>query len=251
MSEELATDNLFRAISPELAHMGVREQEDAAKTPILTGYFARFDEWTEINSHFEGRFMERIAPGAFAGSFERSTPKALFQHGRDPELGDKVLGGPVTVREDEEGAAYEVPLFPSVPPLLLDGLRAGAYGASFRFSVPDDGQEVNRKPARSEHNPEGLPERTITSAQVHEFGPVTFPAYSGATAGIRSLTDEFRPVDFDHEVARMAREHPSDLARVIERALHDPEAPKETPPEPAPQPRFRSREEYLAWMSQT
>jgi hypothetical protein len=26
-----------------------------------------------------------------------------------------------------------------------------------------------------------------------EFGPVTFPAYPGATAGMRSLTDRFTP----------------------------------------------------------
>lgn len=42
---------------------------------------------------------------------------------------------------------------------------------------------------RSTWNPDALPERTIRSAQVFEFGPVTFPAYVGATAGIRSPTD--------------------------------------------------------------
>jgi hypothetical protein len=236
-------DNLFRALYP-----GVELREVADGQPVLTGHFARFDEWTEIDSHFEGRFMERIAPGSFAKSFEASIPKILFQHGRDPEVGDKVLGSPATVREDEQGAYYEVPLFPSVPALIVDGLRAGAYGASFRFSV--EGEEVVRKPERSDHNPDGLPERTITEARVAEAGPVTFPAYAGATAGIRSITDEFRPRDFDSELARMAHEHPQDLAAQIAKALKGSEA---EPPEPkaSTPPRFRTREEYLQWITKT
>jgi len=67
----------------------------------------------------------------------------------------------------------------------MDGLRAGAYGSSFRFQVQAE-QYVN-SPVRSDHYPAGLPERTITEAKVFEFGPVTFPAYAGATAGVRAL----------------------------------------------------------------
>jgi hypothetical protein len=52
-------------------------------------------------------------------------------------------------------------------------------------------QQWDDHPAASEHNPDGLPERTITEARVPEFGPVTFPAYADATAGVRSLTDRF------------------------------------------------------------
>jgi phage head maturation protease len=194
---------------------------------------------------FEGRFMERIAPGAFTDSFASLTPKALFQHGRDPEVGDKVLGSPVTVREDDVGAAYEVPLFPSVPPLIVDGLRAGAYGASFRFSVTAD--DVVRKPGRSTHNPEGLSERTITKADVAEFGPVTFPAYAGATAGIRSMTDDFRPEDFSSQLDLMVRKHPRELAARLQAAMKGSEA-EPTQPQPS---RFRTREEYLQWLSKS
>jgi len=42
------------------------------------------------------------------------------------------------------------------------------------------------------HNPDAIPERTILQTQVFEFGPVTFPAYEGASAGVRSLTDWYR-----------------------------------------------------------
>jgi phage head maturation protease len=246
---ELPTENLFRAIYPGVE---VRDTEGDGP-PILAGHFARFNEWTEIDSFFEGRFMERIAPGAFRDSFAQFTPKILFQHGRDPDLGDKVLGSPATVREDDTGAYYEVPLFRSVPPLIVDGLRAGAYGASFRFSV--DEEEVVRKPERSDHNPDGIPERTITKTTTYEAGPVTFPAYAGATAGIRSLTDQFRPHDFQDELTELARERPGELAKRIERALRGTAqtgsaAEHVEPPPPTP-PRFRSREEFLAWMSQS
>ena len=37
-----------------------------------------------------------------------------------------------------------------------------------------------------------FPERMIRETQVFEFGPVTFPAYEGASAGVRSLTDWYR-----------------------------------------------------------
>jgi hypothetical protein len=45
--------------------------------------------------------MERIAPGSMAESFAARTPKVLFHHGRDPEVGDKVLGIPSRLEEDE------------------------------------------------------------------------------------------------------------------------------------------------------
>lgn len=38
-----------------------------------------------------------------------------------------------------------------------------------------------------------LPERTVRAVQMEEFGPVTFPQYPGAIAGMRSLTDRFYP----------------------------------------------------------
>jgi HK97 family phage prohead protease len=169
----------------------VRGEEGEPLT--LHGYFARFNVWAEIDSVFEGTFLERISPGAFSRTFaeDRSRMRVLFQHGRDPVAGSKPLGPIVTLREDGAGALYEVPLLDTgYVREIVPGLRAGLYGSSFRFRVTRE--EVVERPPLSGYNPRGLPERTILEARVVEFGPVSFPAYDGTTAEVRSLTDWYR-----------------------------------------------------------
>ena len=47
-------------------------------------------------------------------------------------------------------------------------------------------EEFVEDSGRSAHNPDRLEERTISEAQVMEFGPVCFPAYAGATAELEA-----------------------------------------------------------------
>lgn len=215
-------DNLVRALSDGLE---VREAEAEGGMPTLAGHFAVFDQWSEIDSVFEGNFLERIASGAFAKTIEEKGTgiKVLFNHGRDPQVGNKPLGLPQVLKEDQTGAYYEVPMLDTTYNRdLIPGLLAGAYGASFRFRVVKE--EMTVEPERSPYNPEGLPERTIKEAEVFEFGPVTFPAYAGATAGLRSLTDEYV---IEHFTSGPGLQK---LARYVE-GLREPE--QTTPPEPA------------------
>lgn len=154
----------------------------------LIGHFAVFNTWAPINSRREGRFLEKIAPGALRRSITegRSNIRVMLEHGQDPTVGLKPLGVVEDLREDARGAAYAVDLFDtSYVRELLPALEAGQYGASFRFEVQRE--EFVQFPGRSTHNPDGLAERTITEANVHEFGPVCFPAYSTASAYVRSL----------------------------------------------------------------
>jgi HK97 family phage prohead protease len=226
-------ENLIRA----LAEAPTLERSAPDAMPTLTGHFAVFDQWTEINSVHEGRFLERLASTSMDKTIaeSRDQMRVLFQHGKDPQIGDKVLGPIAKLETDGTGARYEVPLLDtSYNRDLIPGLEAGLYGASFRFQVMNE--EFESKPKRSEYNPEGLPERTITEARVREFGPVTFPAYAAATAGLRSLTDEFLFGKFIDNPDRL-REL---LEALVARSIVEPE-PSEaaTPPitpDPEPEP---------------
>ncbi len=214
--------DLYRACFPAVE---MRGEFDTETPPMLTGHFSVFDSPTEIDSLREGNFIESISPGAFKKTFaeNRSNMKVLFQHGRDPQIGNKPIADIVTLHEDDRGAFYEASMFEGLDPLVESGLRAGVYGASFRFTVMRE--DVNRTPGESSTNPRGLPERTIREAQVAEFGPVTWGAYKGATAGVRSITDTILDVDaLAYAGAIILDEERMNQARIfVSRDLPEPE----------------------------
>jgi HK97 family phage prohead protease len=235
-------DNLVRAwVAPDATEL--RAKADGGDT--MVGHFAVFNSWTEIHSAYEGQFLERIAPGAFDDSFtSRSNQiRVLYDHGADPMIGNKPLGTPDVLREDDKGAYYEVSLFDaSYVNDLKPAIRSGQVGASFRFKVT--GEEWASPTASTPHNPQRLDERTITGVTLYEFGPVTFPAYPDATAGLRSRTDEFIE-HFLNDPAFVARFKDRAGPAVVEhiRASLPPtvtadtetiEAPTEPNPEPTP-----------------
>jgi HK97 family phage prohead protease len=151
--------------------------------------FSRFNTWYEINSWWEGRFLERTARGAFRKTIRENGPavKVLFNHGFDFNIGDKILGPIDTLREETDSPLGVVPLFDtSYNRDLEPGLRAGVYGSSFMFRVIKD--EWDNEPGKSDDNPDGLPERTIKEVRLFEFGPVTWPANPDATAGLRCVS---------------------------------------------------------------
>jgi HK97 family phage prohead protease len=238
-------DDLVRA---QPGDFELRAAEADGGMPTMAGHFAVFDQWTEIHSLYEGHFLERVAQGAFRKTFEenRNGIRVTFNHGQDPSLGDKVLGPITLLEEDDLGARYEVPLLDtSYNRDLLPGLQAGLYGSSFRFRVTKE--EFVKDPKKSATNPDGLPERTVREAQVMEFGPVTYPAYAGATAGVRSLTDLYVMERFTREPARL-RQLLEALRDV--KALPEDGAALHSAPESRPAPRrFHSRDEWLAYIT--
>lgn len=186
-----------------VAGVNLRNQDGGGTLEIT---FARFNEWVEIHSWREGRFLERIQPGAFADTFTERAGliKCLFDHGHDPSIGNKPLGPVIDMRETDEGPVGVVEL---IDASYVSDIRAGlmsdppVYGASYRFGVYRNQQESvvgetwDRSPGKSDHNPDGIPERSLTRLNVAEFGPVTFPADEGTTglASVRSLDDRFDP----------------------------------------------------------
>ena len=194
----MTTTELYRSTEA----MTLERNDDGTPGRRLSLTFARFNVWNEIYS-WEGRFLELLEPGSFAETFAERGPegtgmlRALFQHGRDPVAGNKPLGPVVEAREDDIGPRFEVDLLDvGYVNDVRAGIIAGLYGASYRFGVRMGGDGVlaeswDYKPARSEHNPEGIPERRIHAVNVAEAGPVTFPADEGTNdagmVGVRSL----------------------------------------------------------------
>lgn len=174
-------DDLIRMVELPAAEIEFRnEQTDDGRLGTLYGYAARFNNETVING-WEGNFRERIAPGAFRKTLEDRADKikVLFNHGFDPSIGDKPLGKPSLMQEDDRGLLVEVPLDDtSYNKDLVASLRSGALdGMSFRFSVVRDDETDDGA---------GLPLRTLKEVRLYEFGPVTFPAYEATTAGVRA-----------------------------------------------------------------
>jgi phage head maturation protease len=155
----------------------------------LEGYFATWTKpsgetnWYEINNRAEGRFLESVAKGSLARSFERpSAIKVLLEHGHD-HIGNRPLGVTESLREDDYGARYAARLFDvDYVRSLVPALAAGQYSSSWRFSVQDESYDP--KPARTAFNPTGLPQRVIRDASVKEYGPCLFGASPTATAGL-------------------------------------------------------------------
>jgi phage head maturation protease len=172
----------------------LRMEDKGAGLGTLEIRFSAFNVWYTVDSVREGKFLERTIPGTFADTIveDRSAQRVLFDHGFDPQIGNKVLGPIDDLREEADSPVALVPLFDtSYNRDLQPGLLAGVYGSSFRMRVPKGGDSWNDRPGKSDYNPDGLPERTISKVRALEFGPVTFPANPSATAGVRSMTDHF------------------------------------------------------------
>lgn len=185
-------DNLLRARMDNQTAGPLTEVRDDSGDgrQHLVGHFAVFNEWSEIDS-WEGRFLERLAPGSARKTIreQRDSVKVLFDHGHDPTLGNKPLGPIVSLSEDPTGVSYDVSLIDTDynRDFIVPAAREGLLGASFRFSVV---KETWVEPARgTDWNPNKIRERTIQEFRLFEFGPVTFPAYQQATAGLRSKFD--------------------------------------------------------------
>lgn len=159
---------------------GVKIETRSEGVLTLAGYASVFyragEPGTEFQLHED--MVERIHPTAFARALrDRHDVRALFNH--DPSL---LLGrstaGTLRLSTDSRGLRYEIDLpDTSVGRDVAESIKRGDItGSSFAFT-----------PAISEFSESGgMTVRTIRDVALYDVGPVTYPAYEGTTAGMRS-----------------------------------------------------------------
>jgi HK97 family phage prohead protease len=158
--------------------------EPAGDGLTFSGYAAVYNSVTRINSAYEGKFDEQVAPGAFARFLRQQMPVLMFEHGQHPLIGSMPLGVIQRASEDETGLHIEARLSDNwlIEP-VRDAVRDGAVtGMSFRFKVPKGGDRWERRAG-------DVDLRTLLDVDIPELGPVVFPAYEPTTAAVRSALD--------------------------------------------------------------
>ena len=154
-------------------------------------------EGAEVRVSGDGRYLEGV--GIVFGT--RSEPLGGFVEVIDPEVtidtpGDLVatfnhdtgalLGrassGTLQTSRDAEGYRYRVEIPDTTAGRDLRELvkRRDVRGSSFTFDVPDGGDTWERKAG-------GIALRTVKALNLHEIGPVVFPAYPETSVAIRAL----------------------------------------------------------------
>lgn len=167
----------------------------------LEGYAAVFDSPTRIRG-WEGDFEETIRAGAFTRSLKERTPVLQYDHGKDLRVGSVPIGSIDEVREDAKGLYVRARLYdnPVVEPVRQAIAGRSIRGMSFRFEVPEGGDTWTRSGSAEK--------REIRDADVHELGPVVFPAYDTTSVTVRSLLAQLDPGERDalvREVAELLR----------------------------------------------
>ncbi|MFI6681888.1 HK97 family phage prohead protease [Kribbella sp. NPDC050470] len=184
----------------------------------LEGYGAVFDTPARIQDWF-GSWYESIARGAFKKTLRAKTPVLQFDHGRDARTGSVPIGSINELTEDERGLFVRARLFenPVVEP-IRQAIEGGAIdGMSFRFNVTrEEWRDADGKKLKPEEiddllwvGTEGI-QRTIQEVELHELGPVVFPAYDATSVGVRSMLSKLDP----EERAALVKEVVAELRRL-------------------------------------
>lgn len=154
--------------------------EPASDGLTLEGYAAVYDSPADVVD-WEGEFTEVIKPGAFARAVRQNPrPVLQFDHGQHPLLGSIPIGAIKSLREDARGLFVSAKLHDNwLTEPVRDAIAEGSItGMSFRFTVPDGGDEWSRGDSGRL--------RTLHDVDVLELGPVVWPAYADTAVSVRS-----------------------------------------------------------------
>lgn len=147
-------------------------------------YYRAGDAGTEYKL-YDG-MVERIRPGAFKSAMAEDDVRALFNHDTNQVLG-RASAKTLKLTSDAKGLRYEIELPDTTTGRDVAELlkRGDVTGSSFSFALSPDGEKYVTEKAGDAR----VQVRWLESVRLYDVGPVTFPAYTGTTAGIRSADD--------------------------------------------------------------
>lgn len=166
------------------------QRNEENKSKVIRGYAAVFHDSSKEGTEYWlwDDIVERIRPGAFTDAInQKQDVRGLFNHSPDWVLG-RLSSGSLRISQDSVGLYYEIdengedPQWRSVA-AKID--RGDVDGSSFAFIPTSVTWETE------ERNGKKYDVRWVNSADLFDVGPVTFPAYSGASSG-RSVSNEER-----------------------------------------------------------
>jgi uncharacterized protein len=165
--------------------------EGDTTTPKIIGTGAVYYDGTpqteyELWNFGSERCVERILPGAFDKAISRPDDcRGLFNHDPDNVLG-RTASGTMRLTTDEKGLQYEIdPDDTSISKDVQRFLARGdVTGSSIAFTVDEERWTETKK---EDESWEIL--REIISVTLYDAGPVTYPAYTSTTSGLRAAGD--------------------------------------------------------------
>lgn len=152
----------------------VRSDENGSK--VITGHGAVFNR----QSQNLGGFVEQVAPTAFNKTISEADVRALINHDANILLG-RNKADTLVLTADGVGLRYDI-----TPPdttvardwlVLLE--RGDISQSSFSFRAVDVDWGLTD---------DGTPLRTLLEVALYDVGPVTFPAYLDADAGVSAAS---------------------------------------------------------------
>ena len=148
-----------------------------------------------------------MAPGSFDGRLQDDV-RVLFNHDNNLVLG-RTISGTATLEVDEKGLRYtcQLPDTSYAKDLIELMERGDVTQSSFAFTIEDESWEERA---------DGMLIRTVKKVgQLYDVSPVTYPAYTEATSGLRTSA----PVEVEQrevEVEEQKEEKQQEPEAVIE-----------------------------------
>lgn len=165
----------------ERRFLSIETRSDEDDKNFAVGYAAVFYKEGDKSTEFElvpGRYIERFAPGAFDASLKNDDILCLFNHDKSLVLG-RNKSGTLALSVDQRGLFYRCHLPDtscgrdmrvSLDRRDISGSSIGFVAEKVTWTEQEDGPTI----------------RLIEQAKLYDVSPVTYAAYRGTEASLRS-----------------------------------------------------------------